>query len=591
MAQAATDKNQAPDGWNYKQVDSLAGGLNLSVRPDKLEDQETLVCKNIVVMKEQLQVDTGYKKFGPEIEGIPQGTFDYSRASGITELILITTETVYKWNDAKDTWVYIAGALKTTASVGEASGLTNIRVVSSAGAVVGGRVGILLNDGVQHKTTISSIPDATHILIVDAIPAGKTVAAGAEVLQALALSGNLDNQVIGLNVQSHEWLAFTNGVNKVQRYDGISVGDLPGLDNVVCRSIALYKNCLFLINTIEAGEAHPRRIRRSDSGDPTNWVDGEGTAGYNDLLDEEDPLQGGEVLGPYLIVYAERQIIRGEFVNTGGITFDFQTMIRGEGVISSYSMADVGDSHIVMCQSNIYAYRGGFDLEPVGDNVYYRLYGSKGSMSPANKHKVFAFYVEELDEVWFFFPDTTAVSGCNRLLRYNVGEKIWTERAFQHEFIGFGFFESRTSRPWSSLVGSWRQQIWRWNERTLLSRSPTTHLCCSEVNQVMEYDYVDTLDDGVPIEYTVVSKDFLAPDSIHRFDMIEMGIRGIDVLVQCSTDEGLTWMTLGTVNRQTMGRERMHLQFPFEKVRFRWSGASSFVLDWFGFYHKTEFET
>jgi len=358
---------------------------------------------------------------------------------------------------------------------------------------------------------------------------------------------------------------------------------------VVARALALYKSCLFLINTIEDGEAHPRRVRRCDNGDPTNWIDGEGTAGYNDLLDEEDPLQGAEVLGPYLIVYAERQIIRGEFVNTGGVTFDFQTMIRGEGVISTCSMADVGDSHIVMCQSNIYLYRGGFDLDPVGDNVYYRLYGSKGSMSPANKHKVFAFYVEELDEVWFFFPDTKAVSGCNRLLRYNVGEKSWTEREFQQEFIGFGFFESRSSRPWSSLIGSWRQQIWRWNERTLLSSSPTTHLCCSEENQVMEYDYVDTLDDGVPIAYTVETKDFLAPDSIHRFDMLEMGIRGIDVLVQYSVDEGITWVPLGVVNRQAMGRVQMHRQFAFEKVRFRWSGSSSFVLDWFGFSHKEEF--
>ena len=583
------EPQRTQDEWQYKQVDSLAKGLNLSVRPDKLEDQELLSAINVNVGKEHVEIDTGYKRFGPLVVGIPQGTFTYSKTNGIQELILVTTLTAYKWDDANDTWNFLAGAMKTTATVGEAAGLTNIRVVSSLGAVVGAHVGIALANGDQHKTTIQSIPDATHVIIVDPIPAGTTVAAGAEVLQAPIFSGNLDNQVVGLNVQSHDWLAFTNGVDKVQRYDGQQVGDLPGLDNVICRSLAMYKSCLFLINTIEDGEAHPRRVRRSNNGDPTNWIDGDGTAGYNDLLDEEDPLQGAEVLGPYLIVYAERQIIRAEFINTGGVTFDFQTMIRGEGVIATCAMADVGDSHIVMCQSNIYLYRGGFDLDPVGDAIAPRLYGSKGSMSPANKHKSFAFYVEELDEVWFFFPDTTATEGCNRLLKYNVGNKTWTERSFQHSFIGFGFFESRSSRPWSSLVGSWRQQIWRWNERTLLSSSPTTHLCCSEEGQVMEYDYVDTLDDGVPIAYTVVSKDFLAPDSIHRFDMLEMGIRGIDVLVQYSIDEGLTWVPFGTVNRQSMGRVQMSLQFAFEKVRFRWSGSSSFMLDWFGFSHKAEF--
>jgi hypothetical protein len=453
-------------------------------------------------------------------------------------------------------------------------------------------LGVILDDGTQHKTTISIAPSGSTITIANAIPTGRSVPVESPVVQGVLLDGNIDFQVVGVVLVSHDWFVFTNGVDVVKRYDGTDCVDVPGMPSaqdkrIVCRTLALYNNSLFLINTIEEGAAFPRRVRRSNNADPTDWVNG--TAGFNDLLDGEDPLHAAELLGPYLIIYSERSIIRGEFLGTGGIDYDFTTMVRGEGSISSAGVADVGDKHIVMMQSNVYEYKGGFDLEPVGDDVYYRLYGKQASMSPERKHRAFSFYVEEMDEVWCFYSSTQAsLGGCDRLLRYNVGEETWSEREFLDEFVGFGFFQSRGSRPWSSLIGSWLQQNWRWNERTLTSNSPTTHLCPVNLTQVMEYDYVQPLDNGQGISYTVESKDFLSTDVEKRFDLLEMGIRGDNVLVEVSIDSGLSWTTLGTVSRVNLGRARLEKQFIFLKVRFRWSGSGQFLLTWFGFYHKDE---
>lgn len=585
-------QDSGKEPWQYKAVESLARGLNISVREDQLEDSELLRAKNVLALKEQLQVDTGYLEFAPgqTLLGISQATYQFTRSTGISELLLITTATVYKFIEGSNRWHFLHSLTTSVLTQETMAADDNTVLISDATAVgVGSFVGIIMDNGQEHQSPITAKTGNT-ITIQDPIPTGRSVANGATVTIPVALTGTLDSHVVATNIPSHDWFVFTNGENVVKRYDGqncINVPNLPGSGQIICKAVANYNNCLFLINTIEDGTARPRRLRRSDSADPTRWSGG--IAGFDDLLDSEDPLQGAELLGPYLIVYAEREIIRGEFIGTGGINFRFDTMVRGEGALSSLSIADVGDVHLVMMQSNIYAYRGGFDLEPIGDPVYYRLFGSRADMIPDLKHRCFAFYVEELDEVWFFYPAIGAVEGCNRMLRYNVGEKSWTEREFLDEFVGFGFFQSRGSRPWLSLVGSWLQQTWRWNDRTLTTNAPTTHLCpTTEGGPVMEYDYNTTLDNGTPIPYIVETKDFLDPDVVNRFDLIEMGLRGTDVLVEASTDGGLSWTTLGLVSSNIQQRVQVFKQFLFGKIRFRWSGSGPFELRWFGFSYKEE---
>ena len=578
-------------GWAYELVEALDGGINISVRSDKLEQNELLTAKNVLVRRARLELDTGYHTFGQTLRGIAMGTWQFIKQSGASQLVCITTETVYRLDVASETWQYVAGDTSTTTTASVAQGGNVFPVTSVAGFAIGDFVGVQLADGSQLQSTLSAV-GATSVTTVDAIPTGKSASSGAQVVKAVVLQGDIDHPVVAETVPADDWLVFTNGIDNIKRYDMQSCVDLPGLTNTSAKWLKLYNDALFLINTTEAGVPFPRRVRVSDSGDVTAWGPNQGTASTYDLADFEDPLQLAEILGPYIIVYGQRQIYRGQFIGTGGINYNFDVMIRGEGAVGPYAVADTADAHYVMAQSNVYAYRGGFDLEPVGDNVYYRLFGATSDVNPGTKDRTFSFYVEELDEVWIFHPTTKAQFGCDRLFRYNIGDKAWTERVFADEFIGFGFYQTRSSRPWTSLVGiKWNQMKWKWNSQQFLSNSPTTHLTVAggaNSGKVMEYDYVEPFDNGVAIPYTVESKDFIAPDTLDRFDMLEMEVQG-KCSVQASIDEGRTWIPLGDIDNLVLEKVQLFQQFSFNKLRFRWLGQSdNFRLTWFGFSYRQE---
>lgn len=67
----------------------------------------------------------------------------------------------------------------TTISAAEASGQTTISVTSSADMTVADNIGIVVDDGTLHWSTISSIPDSTSVVIDDALD--DTAAAGNKV--------------------------------------------------------------------------------------------------------------------------------------------------------------------------------------------------------------------------------------------------------------------------------------------------------------------------------------------------------------------------------------------------------------------------
>lgn len=572
--------------WQDVTVPTLAGGIDTSKRPDELDQSQSVTAKNVLLQKKSVLSDTGYAAFGSAIVGYPQSTYQFYKRAGTSEEMLVTTATVYKYSSALAKWLLVKGTAATTTTAGYAAGSTVIAVASAAGFATGELVGIALDDGSQLQTTITV--SGLNFTLAAAVPVGRSVANGAIVLRAVVLSGDRDNQVVPVTVPSHDWFVFTNGVNIVMRYDGTDCVIIPGIpsNNTICKSVVVYNAALFLLNTIEAGAATPQRVRRSNQADPTDWTTG--TAGYDDLLDSADAIHTGVILGPYLIVYRERAISRGQFIGSGGINYSFETMVTGDGAASANAVVDIGDYHIVVGNSNIYEYRGGFELAPIGDQIFYRLFGVSGNSNPQYKSQIFAFYVEELDEAWIFYTDTSNTYP-NKLLRYNVGEEKWYERVFAHTFIGYGFYQVDTTRTWASLVGSWLAQIWKWNSTATLKQSPTTHLCSAETDQVYEYDYITTLDAGAAISYTLETKDFTVADSEFRLDLVRLFMRGTNVLVEYSVNAGDSWNTLVTITNSSSSKVDIGKQLVATNIRFRFSGTSpDFKLDWLYFLYKIE---
>ena len=574
------------DRWQYKAFPNFNGGLNLRDRPDSIEDTECIQLHNVKAKQGSIRSDTGYIPFAQVVVGTPQAQAIFQRQAGDIDIMLVTTKTLYTYSFPFARWHLVKGSAGTTAAASTLPGASSVTVASAAGFSTGDLVGFSTSDGDQHQTTINI--SGTTFNLVTPLPADKSVASGAAVVRALVLNGSLENQVSYTVVASHDWFVFTNNIDIVKRYDGtdcVDVPNLPSTGNTVCRAVAVYNAALFLFNTVEGGTEYPYRVRRSDQADPTNWTTG--TAGKDDLADRASPIVCGVVLGPYLIVYREDAIVRGQFVGAGGINYVFDEMVSGDGALATNAVCAWDNFHIVAGTANVYLYRGDFALEAIGDKIFYKTFGDDGDMIPNARNKTFCVPVTELDEVWIFYASKSEYP--DKVLRLNVKDGIWYTREFAEPFVGWGYFQAQDEFTWDTLEGSWDEQPWAWNSQMTQELALNINLCAANTSQVMQYDYDATLDNGQAIEYIVETKDIRALDAKLRFDMLEAFIAGNSIRVEYSTDEGDNWHLLGEVNEEKTTRIRLFSQFICNTLRFRFKGSSpNFVLDMAGCSYKVE---
>jgi hypothetical protein len=564
-------------------LDDFAGGLDTSARPELVPRNCLLTANNISLRQRKILADTGYTTFGTAVRGTPQADFQIFYRNGTSELVLITTATVYTFNSGKLQWQYVAGTAKTTTTGSLAAGGHNLAVTAITGFSNGDNIGVILDDGSQLQTTINGAPSGTTIVMTAAVPVGRSVPTSAVVVRAVVLSGILDNQVSVVPVPSNNWVAFTNGEDLPQRYDGSTCVQIPNLPVgfTACTCIAQYNSSLFLIGTIEGGTAFPQRSRRSDIGDPTNWTTN--LAGFDDLFDGTDFCLAAEVMGSYLFIYRERSIVQCQFVNTNGQVYAYNTMVEGEGAVSTQAVVNLNNEHLLFGNVGIYSYNGGYAVQSIGDNIFYKVFSPDGDFNPNYKQRVFAFYVEELDEAWFFYPSGTSTTP-NILLKYSVGDQNWSRSTMVDTFIGYGFYQTIAANAWNNLSSTWAGQQGNWNSKTVSGGSPTTHLMGTSSNMVMQFDYIATSDNGVAIASQLETIDFFNKEWSMRFDTLYIYCKGTSVLVEYSIDSGQTYQTLGTLTNTTLQIQQLTQQFICDKIRFRISCSSpGFELDWISF--------
>lgn len=589
----AKDTRDLKGEWQIATIPLLVAGLNKDLSPHMLEDEQSPDMLNVTPnAKNLLGMDTGYVSFGDTVTGTPRGVFKYTPSSGAPSYILVTNSSVYKWNNSQTEWQLVSNGTSTTVATQATAGTTNIEVADSTGFTVGELVGVILGDGSQHKSTIGSVPDSTHVTLDDGIPTGRTADVGASVVEGAGLSGSDSYQVDAVNVPFNDTLVFTNNVDQPQEYDGTNVGavqNLPSAPNFIARTCAVFGNYLLFGWTAEGGTERPWRVRRSDTADTTNWSTG--NAGFDDLLDYKHGVLKLMNLGTRCIAYRENAITVGMAINTSDKVLQWVTLVNGEGVISTYGVADVGDHHVVVGNKTVYRYRGGLDTEPVLSPIQTFLLGASGDINPEYQDRVITRYVHEYEEVWICYP-TADNDYPNKIARLDLNVGGWFVRELTDHISGLGENEVYNSKTWNDLVGSWLDQNWTWNSRRLLSGAPTIMLCGADTNQVYEYDYLATSDNGVDFTYYVETKDFMSLHESIRVDYLICYMRGLNVTVSYSTDGGETWVPYGTVSPgPTLSVERLTRQVVTDRIRFRWEGTGGpFALGWFGFSYLEESE-
>lgn len=569
--------------WEYLLVEDLSGGVDVSRGPELIEDRYSPDMSNVVAKRRRVSIDTGYRSVGTSVIGNPRISKQFKRKDGTSEQILVTDLTVYKWSSSNMEWELITSGTSTTLSGNEASGQTVLSVVSETGFSANDPIGITLNSGAMHVSTVASTT-AGEITINDALPSDAD--SGNTVIQGRVLAGSADIQPDCDVLPSNDWFVFTNGVDTPQRYDGTDVGPITSLTaaftTFTARTVEAFNNYLMFANTEENGTAFPQRVRNSDVADPTDWTSGD--AGSKDLLDTEGHILRMAKRGPYCIIYKEDSIIRREFVGAADQLFNDDTVVEGQGLLSTQGVVVTDKEHFVVGTSNILRYAGGFEVDPIGDRVFDKLFSADlGEITPGEEGKTMLLFVKENSEVWVIYNE-------NRCLRYDIKDGTWFQRDFSITLTGVGLFSSVNSLPWSALIGTWAEQVGSWSSKTLGADSPVVHLLDGAGDAVFEYDFSTPQDNGTDISYRWVSKDFGFPDRESRSNYFDFKLKGSSISIEYSIDEGDTYVSLGTVSPGAVyTKVRIYRQVIFRVIRFRLSGdGGGFTLEWIGMARRDE---
>lgn len=569
--------------WTYHEIDNLDGGVKSNIDSRRIPDNASPYSMNANFVHGHAHIDYGFATFGDTVRGAVKLVRQFDRNDGTNELLMVTDLTFYKYVSAVTQWQYISNGTDTTLTADASGGATSITVADITGFADGEHIGIALDDGTQHKTTVNGTPAGFTINFDDALPGSGVVAtSGNAVVEAVLLAGSNDYGVHSCPFPANDWFIFTNNVDNVKRYNGtdcVDVPNLPSSGDTQCRAVALFNNYLLLINTTEGVSSYPQRVRWCDTGDPTNWTTG--NAGYEDLYDSDDHLITALDLGPYLIVYRDKSIVRGIFNNTEEEIFAFEPMITDRGCVSVWGAVKVQNYHIVVDKEEIYKYQGGLTTSEVDENIHNLVFGEDGDIEGSQTDKVFTMYSHFLEQVWIFYPvlgDTYPT----KVIKYRPDENIWTFRNLPIAMRTIEEYISSNNPIWSELAGSWEDQTWSWSDRASSAGIPSyivgTNDPATPANNISAVYGLTIADDfGTSIAFEVQTKDFGDPRFDIAWDYFDVFFEGSNLNVSISHDRGATWTLLGTYTNAGEPTEPERIDYQcvghYTRLKFHSSGG------------------
>ncbi len=470
------------------------------------------------------------------------------------------------------------------------TGLT-LTVASITGFSDGDYIGIILVTGAEHQTTIDGSPAGSSIVISDALPG--IAADGAAVVKALDLNGSATIPVAILVYPSDDAVVFSNFVDAPQVYDRAScaaVSGLPSGGDTEFRTMITFLSRLFTGHQNEGGTDYPRRYRWCAAGDMTDWSGGD--TGSNNLLDTTDYIMALTTLAHSLVIYRQESISRGVLVNRTGELLAIQQMIDSEGAISPRAVLGFSDHQVFMSLNGIFRYTGGLSVERLSDAIDPMLFGTAGELDPASREMVFTLKDVENRELLFAVPSPGNAQPAV-FYRYQQVYKSWLRREFSKNFSGQILYKESSSLTWAAATGTWGAYNYPWNSRSFQSNSPLALLLGTD-GQVYEYSPRHADDDGTPIDFYGITKDFMYPDGYIQVGWVSLLVAGVDaslLTIDYSLDLGTTWALYGivTLSQTSLKQYRLNRDVAGPHVRFRFSGSfQGFQLGSFSFMYRQQ---
>ena len=157
--------------------------------------------------------------------------------------------------------------------------------------------------------------------------------------------------------QTDPWWIMTNGVDELWKWTGAGnaaalISSFPsGVTSLVSKDLIEFKSHLLLLDVSEDGNRYPQRVRWSDTGDPSDFING--NASYVDLGGADWMQTAVKFKGDYLVIFKERSIWVGYATGDSDI-FQFDQRVTGAGCAAPKTVESLGDELIFLGWNCIY---------------------------------------------------------------------------------------------------------------------------------------------------------------------------------------------------------------------------------------------
>lgn len=392
-------------------------------------------------------------------------------------------------------------------------------------------------------------------------------------------TNDLVDWVIGTD-QNGTWLIISNGKDLPRKWSGsgrfVDSGiNLPGLTSVRC--LAIYKDSL-VIGNLNSDEH--KVVAYSDTLNFFEFTTGNADT---DLVSDGD----GELvrmlpIADQLTLYCQNSIHTVTYIG-GDVLYSRVKVVDNTRLLSPRSVMTIGPIHFYMSEENIFLFDGTRQFRPMG-RLIQNTYRSDLYLKDARKSHVFYDGIEttgllavpllnggievrtmEVDLLNLYFPEQ---------LRWGLYD-------LKDDPFCFGYFIRDSSLLWSSPgFGDvpWNQLGVRWNDNSTKQGFPLLIFGSGSVVYIM--DGVSSDDNGVAVSASIDTVDFTVPQEYisenGRWTEVEMELKGSSVVVQYSTDQGLTWSNFGGSDVGYTGGVQL-LTTEFERYRFFLLVSSKFL--------------
>lgn len=179
-----------------------------------------------------------------------------------------------------------------------------------------------------------------------------------------------------------------------------------------------------ILITFGAGNVE-NKIKTSDQGDYTVW-----TASSTNQVFEDDIEGAGRFISHcpvdgYNLIYTEQQTYTMKYIG-GSLIWQILQLDANIGLIAPMARVSVNGIAYWMGQDNFYMFRGG-KIEVIPSNFTSEStilrYVFK-NRNYAQRYKIFAWYNEEYDEIWWHYP-TSQSNECDRVARFSRKLNCW----------------------------------------------------------------------------------------------------------------------------------------------------------------------